>query len=131
MTAVGNLNYEGKVEFAIDPASTEFFDSSTGLYDLGFKERPGKHLKLTRQEISDIYKDLLKKYPIQLLEDPFAEDDWESWNTFNKTVDVELVGDDLLATNVERMKIANDKGACNSLLLKINQIGSISEAIEA
>jgi enolase len=66
-----------------------------------------------------------------LLEDPFAQDDWEAWTAFNKTCKIELVGDDLLATNPDRIKIADGKNACNSLLLKVNQIGTITEAIEA
>ena len=66
-----------------------------------------------------------------LLEDPFAEDDWAAWTKFNETCNIELVGDDLLATNINRIKIAEDKKACNGLLLKINQIGTITEAMEA
>lgn len=78
-----------------------------------------------------LYRDLLNKYPIVLLEDPFAEDDWDSWTQFNKGCEIELVGDDLLVTNVERVRMANEKAACNSMLLKANQIGTVSEAIEA
>lgn len=78
-----------------------------------------------------LYKDIVAKYPIGLLEDPFAEDDWESWTEFNKDCSVELVGDDLLCTNVERVKMAIEKKACNSMLLKVNQIGTVTEAIEA
>ena len=74
---------------------------------------------------------LLHNYRIVLLEDPFAEDDWASWKSFKKQCPVELVGDDLLATNIERIELAYERQACNSLLLKINQIGSITEAIDA
>lgn len=66
-----------------------------------------------------------------MLEDPFAEDDWEAWKSFKKVCPVELVGDDLLATNIERINIAKDRDACTGLLLKINQIGSITESIAA
>lgn len=81
--------------------------------------------------MSDLYNELIERYPIILLEDPFAQDDWEVWTAFNKMCKIELVGDDLLATNVNRIKIAEEKAACNSLVLKINQIGSITEAIGA
>ena len=73
----------------------------------------------------------MNKYPIILLEDPFAEDDWPAWGAFKKDCPIELVGDDLLATNIERIETAKDKDACNSLLLKINQIGTITESLEA
>lgn len=66
-----------------------------------------------------------------LLEDPFGQDDWEAWTKFRSDCKIELVGDDLLATNIRRIKTAKDKDACNALLLKINQIGTITEAIEA
>jgi enolase len=79
----------------------------------------------------EMYKDLIKKYPIHLLEDPFAEDDWDAWTEFHKQTNIELVGDDLLATNVERIKTAVEKKACNALLLKINQIGTITESMNA
>lgn len=65
------------------------------------------------------------------MEDPFAEDDWAAWTAFNKNCQIELVGDDLLATNTDRIRMAEEKKACNSLLLKINQIGTITEAMEA
>jgi enolase len=80
-----------------------------------------------------LYRELLEKYPIVLLEDPFAEDDWASWTSFmeKEKGGPEIVGDDLTVTNVERVKEAQEKKACNGLLLKINQIGTISEAIAA
>lgn len=73
----------------------------------------------------------MDKYPIILLEDPFAEDDWAAWSAFKKNCPIEVVGDDLLATNIERIETAKEKDACNSLLLKINQIGTITESLEA
>lgn len=81
--------------------------------------------------MQELYKRLLSQYPIVLLEDPFAEDDWEAWTAFNKECPVELVGDDLLVTNPERVRLANEKKACNSMLLKVNQIGTVTESIEA
>lgn len=79
----------------------------------------------------DIYHSLLTKYPIVLLEDPFAEDDWASWTEFRKNCPIELVGDDLLVTNTIYVQEAHVKTACDSMLLKINQIGTISEALKA
>jgi len=130
--AVKKAGYTGKIMFAMDPASSEFFRE--GLYDLGIKDKVSA--KLTKDGLGDLYRGLIEKYPIVLLEDPFAEDDWESWAKFmemGKGVEgiPEIVGDDLTVTNVERVKEAKEKGACNGLLLKINQIGTISEAIAA
>jgi enolase len=88
-------------------------------------------MTLSVEELSNLYRELIEKYPIVLLEDPFAQDDWDAWSKFNQTCKIELVGDDLLATNLERIKIADEKNACNSLLLKINQIGTITEAMDA
>jgi len=121
--------YKGRVHYAIDPASSEFFSSSSGEYNLGMKMDTPKQLKAS--ELASLYKKLLAEYPIILLEDPFAQDDWPAWTEFNKDCPVELVGDDLLATNLDRINMAIEKRACNSLLLKINQIGTISESIAA
>lgn len=127
MDAVKRAGHEGKIKFGIDPASSEFYNQ--GKYDLGFKSK--KPCPVSPAELSDLYRSLLDKYPIILLEDPFAEDDWESWRKFKQNCPIELVGDDLLATNIERIGIAKEQDACNSLLLKINQIGTISESLEA
>lgn len=112
----------------MDPASSEFF-TKDGSYDIGFKDKSSNVLKPA--EMQELYRNLIKNYPIALLEDPFAEDDWDTWTAFNKTCEIELVGDDLLVTNIERVKIAEEKDACNSMLLKVNQIGTVSESIAA
>ena len=127
MVAIRKAGHEGKVKFGIDPASSEFFKDDK--YDLGFKWQES-HL-MQKSAMADLYRELIDKYPIVLLEDPFAQDDWEAWTAFNKTCKIELLGDDLLATNVHRIETANEKTACNSLLLKINQIGTITEALAA
>ncbi|KAJ5171420.1 uncharacterized protein N7500_004203 [Penicillium coprophilum] len=124
--ATSRAGYSGKIKFAIDPASSEFFRN--GDYDIGFKDKPNLH---SPKQLSELYHSLLQNYPIVLLEDPFAENDWNSWTEFNKECPVELVGDDLLVTNTKYVQEAEDKKACNAMLLKINQIGTISEAIEA
>jgi enolase len=126
-TAVTKAGHEGRVKFGIDAASSEFFQVDG--YNIGFKsDNPNV---LSPEQLQEFYGSLLKKYPIILLEDPFAEDDFTSWSSFHKQHSVELVGDDLLATNVKRMEVAKESNLCNSLLLKINQIGTISEALEA
>ncbi|KAB5585929.1 Enolase, C-terminal TIM barrel domain-containing protein [Coniochaeta sp. 2T2.1] len=127
-TAVRSCGYTDKIKYAIDPASSEFFLEG-GSYDLGFKDKTQN--VLSRQEMKALYTRLIEQYPIALLEDPFAEDDWESWTDFNQSCPIELVGDDLLVTNVDRVKMAREKVACNSMLLKVNQIGTVTEAIAA
>lgn len=128
--AVEKAGHTGRIKFACDPASSEFFDKESGLYDLSFKDKTSNNTR-TSKEMQQLYKDIIGKYSLALLEDPFAEDDWPSWTEFNRDCNIELVGDDLLCTNVERIKIAAEKGACNAVLLKLNQIGTVSEAIEA
>ncbi|KAM7195570.1 enolase [Naviculisporaceae sp. PSN 640] len=125
--AVELCGYTGMVRYGIDPASSEFFKD--GHYDLGFKTNTSD--RKTPDEMMELYKNILDKYPIGLLEDPFAEEDWSSWTKFHSTCSHELVGDDLLVTNIGRLKMAHEKKACNAMLLKLNQIGTVTEAIEA
>ncbi|KAK3331183.1 putative enolase [Apodospora peruviana] len=125
--AVDESGYTGKIKFAIDSASSEFFKD--GVYDLGFKTEEAN--PKSPAQMMELYNGILDKYPIALLEDPFAEDDWDSWTKFNENCQHELVGDDLLVANVDRVRMAHEKKACNSMLLKVNQIGTVSEAIEA
>lgn len=127
VTAVEECGYTNKIKYAMDPASSEFFKN--GNYDIGFK---GKTPDVqSPKQLQNLYNHLIDKYPIILLEDPFAEDDWETWTEFNKNCKIELVGDDLLVTNTERVQEASEKKACNSMLLKVNQIGTVTEAIAA
>ena len=81
----------------------------------------------------DFYRDLIKKFPIISIEDGFAQDDWGGWIFFNKEMGkkIQIVGDDLLVTNIIRIRKALDEKSCNSLLLKVNQIGTVTEAIDA
>lgn len=125
--AVEQCGYTGKFKYGIDPASSEFLRGEK--YDLGFKD--AQERLYTREDMSSVYANLISKYPVVLLEDPYAQDDWEAWEMENRKCSIELVGDDLLATNVKRLKIADERKACNSMLLKINQIGTITEAIKA
>lgn len=88
---------------------------------------------LTGAQLADFYKNLCKDFPIKSIEDAFEQDDWDNWVAFTKAVgkDIQIVGDDLTVTNPKRIEKAAKLGACNALLLKVNQIGSVSESIQA
>ncbi|MEA1924335.1 MAG: phosphopyruvate hydratase [Candidatus Altiarchaeota archaeon] len=124
LQATEELGYSGKVELALDAAASEFYQN--GKYQIGGEELNGA-------DLGTLYEEMIKKYPIASLEDPFAQDDWYSWIRFTSyfSDSVQIVGDDLLVTNVDRIKQALEKVACNALLLKINQIGSLTESIRA
>lgn len=120
--ATAAAGHTSAVHFAIDPASSEFYNADSAEYDLDFKSGSDvEHRKLNSNQLGDLYRSLLEKYPIVLLEDPFAEDDWDSWTAFMRSIKgkVELVGDDLLCTNTSIVRKAVDKEACNSMLLKV------------
>ncbi|KAM3415011.1 hypothetical protein BST61_g10148 [Cercospora zeina] len=124
--------YTGQIKIAMDVASSEFYKSEEKKYDLDFKNPDSDKSKwVTYEQLADQYRSLAKKYPIVSIEDPFAEDDWEAWSYFYKNTDFQLVGDDLTVTNPTFIKKAIETKACNALLLKVNQIGTITEAIQA
>lgn len=130
--AIEQAGYTGKMNIAMDVASSEFYKTEEKKYDLDFKNPDSDKSKwITYEQLADIYKSLASKYPIVSIEDPFAEDDWEAWSYFFKTSDFQIVGDDLTVTNPTFIKKAIELKSCNALLLKINQIGTISEAIQA
>ncbi|MCU0417328.1 MAG: phosphopyruvate hydratase [Cytophagaceae bacterium] len=117
------------VMIAFDAAASEFYDASTGLYHL--KKSTGE--KLTSSQMAAFWADLAKRYPIASIEDGMAEDDWNGWAELTKLIGdkVQLVGDDLFVTNVNRLQEGIDKGIGNSILIKVNQIGSLTETIDA
>lgn len=128
--AIKKAGYEGKIKIALDVASSEFYKD--GKYDLDFKNAnsdPSKWISGT--ELADLYLGYVKKYPIVSIEDPFDQDDWEAWAHFTKNATIQIVGDDLTVTNPVRIRTAIEKKACNGLLLKVNQIGTVSESIQA
>ena len=88
-------------------------------------------MKMTAAQLADFYADLCKEFPIVTIEDAFDQDDWAAWSNFNAKAKCQTVGDDLTVTNVAKISEAIDKEACNGLLLKVNQIGSLSESIDA
>ena len=112
---------------ALDPAASEIFEDGVTYY----LKKEGR--RLSGEQMVAFYEDWVKKYPIISIEDGLAEDDWKSWTLMMEKVGdkVQIVGDDLLVTNVERVKKAIETRACNSLLCKVNQIGTLSEAIAA
>jgi enolase len=117
-----------QVAIALDPAASEFFDAEKKVYEL---RTEGK--QLSGEEMVAFWADWVDKYPIVSIEDGLGQDDWDSWELMTRTLGgkIQIVGDDLLVTNPERVKKAIEGGACNSLLVKVNQIGSLTETFEA
>ena len=129
--------YLGKFEVALDVAASEFYDLKTGLYDFDFKNETipvASRKRLTGEQMQDFYVDLVDKYPIiTSIEDPFDQDSFKDWTGLTSRIGhkINIVGDDLLVTNPIRMDRACNCGSCNALLLKVNQIGTLTESIEA
>lgn len=116
------------VFIAMDPASSEYYNAEEGVYHL---KSTGD--KLSSMEMASFWKEWIEKYPIISLEDAMAEDDWQGWSELTKLIGekVQLVGDDLFVTNVNRLQKGIDEGIANSILIKVNQIGSLTETIDA
>jgi len=116
------------VFIALDPAATELYDAATGRYKL-----PIEGKELSSEELVDLWTDWSTRFPIISLEDGMAEDDWDGWKLLAQKIGakVQLVGDDLLVTNVLRIERAIKEKACNALLCKVNQIGTLTESIAA
>ncbi|PSR80809.1 enolase [Coniella lustricola] len=130
--AIEKAGFTGKMNIAMDVASSEFYKEDVKKYDLDFKNPESDPTKwITYEQLATLYGDLCKKYPIVSIEDPFAEDDWEAWSYFYKTQNIQIVGDDLTVTNPIRIKKAIELKAANALLLKVNQIGTLTESIQA
>lgn len=122
--AIDKAGYTGKVQLGIDAAASEFY--SDGSYDVDGKS-------LSSAELTVYYKDLCEKYPLVSIEDSHSEDDWEGFASLTEAIgqDHQLVGDDLLVTNVERIQKGIEQKTVNSVLIKLNQIGSVSETVDA
>ena len=86
--------------------------------------------ELKKAKTIEYYQDLVKKFPIKSIEDPFSEDDWSSWKMINKNIDIQIVGDDLFATNIKRLKKGIEEKSANAILIKLNQIGTVSETLK-
>lgn len=117
-----------QIRFALDPAATEFFDADRNLYVLS-----GEGRELTPAEMVDFWEDLATRFPIISIEDGMAEDDWQGWKLLTDRIGdrVQLVGDDLFVTNTERLARGIEMGVANAILIKVNQIGSLTETLEA
>src|SRR5699024_3533640 len=112
------------IVLALDVAATEFF--SGGSYQFEKSER-------TAEQMAEYYRELLDAYPLVSIEDPLSEDDWDGWAKLTEQIGgkVQLVGDDLFVTNPERLEDGISRGAANALLVKVNQIGTLSETLDA
>ncbi len=130
LVAIEKAGYKAgeEIGIALDPAASELYDEETKLYNL---RREGK--KLTGPEMVAFWKSWVDQYPIVSIEDGLAQDDWESWELMVKEIGdrIQIVGDDLLVTNPERVRKAIKEKAANALLVKLNQIGTLTETIEA
>ncbi|WP_297204749.1 phosphopyruvate hydratase [uncultured Brachyspira sp.] len=131
MQAIEKAGYKPgeDVMIAMDPASSEFYDKDKKMYV--FKKSDKR--ELTPAEMVDFYADLYSKYPIISIEDGVAEDDWDGWKILTEKLGgkVQLVGDDLFVTNVKRLQMGLDKGVANSILIKVNQIGTLTETLDS
>jgi enolase len=124
LEAVKKLNYEKEVKLILDVASSQFFKGGKYETKMGI---------FIQEDLLRYYQNLIKNYPILGLEDPFAEDDFDGWKLLRSNLDSQIlmIGDDLIATNPERIKLAKERELCNAMILKINQIGTVTEALEA
>jgi len=129
LQAIEKAGYKPGEDFHIclDPAASEFFDTDKKLYVLASEDK-----KLSPEEMADYYVDLVNRYPIFSIEDGMAEDDWEGWKAITDKLGqkIQLVGDDLFVTNMERLQMGIDKNVANSILIKLNQIGTLTETLE-
>lgn len=130
MAAVEAAGYRPYEDFmiAIDAATSEWYNEETGCYDL-----PKAKKTMTRQQLVNMWKKFADTYPIISLEDGMGENDWEGWALLTKTLGsrVQLVGDDLFVTNTQRLKTGIEKGVANAILIKVNQIGTLTETLDA
>ena len=128
MEAIDKAGYEAgsQVSIALDVASTEFYSTETGLYTFDGED-------ISTADMVALLQDWASKYPICSIEDGCSEDDWDGWKQMTQAIgsNVQLVGDDLFVTNTERLKRGIDEGIANSILIKVNQIGTLTETIEA
>ncbi len=133
--AIGQAGYVSGKDFmiAMDPAATEMYEEAKAKGQEGNYYFWKSDIMMTKQEIVDYWKDLCDKYPVISLEDGVAEEDWEAWKMLTDAIGdkVQIVGDDLFVTNTTRLKKGIDMGVCNSILIKVNQIGTLTETLDA
>lgn len=134
MEAIGKSGHSGKVQLGMDVAAGEFYVHDNDTYDLDFKNPDNDgSLQISGDKLLDIYKSFIDNYPMVSVEDPFDQDDFAMHTKMTSDVgkNVQIVGDDLLVTNPTRVQKGIDEKSCNALLLKVNQIGTVTESIEA
>ena len=124
LRAIEELGYSKDFVLAIDAAASHLYDKKKKVYTLMGKE-------LTRESLIDYYEGLVAQYPVKSIEDPLQEEDFEGFAELTRSVNIQIVGDDLFVTNPKRIRIGIEKGAANALLLKVNQIGTLTEALDA
>ncbi|WP_276275149.1 phosphopyruvate hydratase [Haladaptatus sp. QDMS2] len=124
LQAIEELGYGDEFVLAADVAASHFYDENSGTYALMDEQ-------YTRGELLDFYAELTETYPVVSLEDPLEEDDFEGYRELADTLDIQIIGDDLFVTNPKRLQRGIDEGAANALLLKVNQVGTLSEALDA
>ncbi len=130
VTAIEKAGYKPGVDFmiAMDPAVSEWFNEEDSCYHL-----PKRGVVMTRQDMVDMWVDFVNRYPIVSIEDGMAEEDWEGWKMLTDALGdkIQIVGDDLFVTNTQRLKKGIDMGVTNSILIKLNQIGTLTETLDA
>jgi len=124
LKAIEELGYANEFVLSLDCAATHLYNRDTGKYTLMGKE-------LTREELIDFYESLVSTYPVKSIEDPLEEEDFEGFAELTRTLNIQIVGDDLFVTNIKRLRKGIEMKAANALLLKVNQIGTLSEALDA
>uniref|UniRef100_A0A8C6R4T6 phosphopyruvate hydratase n=1 Tax=Nannospalax galili TaxID=1026970 RepID=A0A8C6R4T6_NANGA len=116
------------VVIGMDVGASEFFRARK--YDLDFKSPDDPNRYISPDQLDDLYKSFIRDYPVVSIEDPFDQDDWEAWQKFTDSAGIQVVGDDLTVTNPKRIAKAGADKSCNCLLLKMNQIGSVTESLK-
>jgi len=124
LKAIEELGYSDNFVLSLDVAATHLYNRKTEKYTVMKKE-------LTRETLMDFYEELVATYPLQSIEDPLEEEDFEGFAELTRTLNIQIVGDDLFVTNIKRLKKGIEIGAANALLLKVNQVGTLSEALDA
>ena len=134
--AVKKSGYEPGTDFkiAIDAAASELYDEASGRYVFpGESKMTGRRMERTAEEMVEYFFKLTERFPICSIEDGLHEEDWEGWKILTKTLGdrIQLVGDDLFVTNTKRLKKGIEEGVANSILVKVNQIGTLTESLKA
>ncbi len=124
LKAIEELGYGGMFVLGLDVAASHLYDGKEGKYSFMGK-------MITREELIDFYEDLVKAYPVESIEDPLEQNDFEGFAELTRTLGIQIVGDDLFTTNIRRLKKGIEMGAANALLWKVNQVGTLSEALDA